>query len=487
MPGFQSGLYSLFISLLFFVQVPAQKKPDVLTRKYPAEALRADLALLKRVVLAMHPSVGIYHDKAFYETYFEKAVLGIKDSMSEKSFRVYCKQLIEELHCGHTEVMGSKAYNKAISKAKLNYSPYIFLPVQDKLFVIANLNKKQDSLVPKGVEVKSLNTISVDSLMRYCRRFISTDGYNQTSKYHYVQLGFNTLYPSLFGRPDTIQMEYQEGNTTKEHRYTAFKVKNIPPIPLKKEEDSLFKSHKKAGVRYREVGSENRLFILKMDKFANSSYNKVYRRVFKKLEKENTQHLVLDLRNNGGGSLANAYKLLGYFMDSVYTQTLYTRVKNYPEKKHTRGNLTFKLTRSIFSVIGKKTSRQDTDYYAYTIKIAKKHHYSGNLYVLINGGSFSASCLVGAYLKGRKNTVFLGEESGGAAEGCNAGITPYYTLPNTGIRLRVPAFRVVHDLNPKLTGHGIVPDYPMVYSFKDLITRKDLELKKVLDLINTTR
>lgn len=484
MPGFQSRLHFLFIALFFLVHLPAQKKPDVLTRKYAPEAIKADLGLLKQVVLAMHPAVGIYHDKTYYETYFEKAILAIQDSMSEKSFRIYCKRLVEELHCGHSEVMGSKAYNKAISKAKVNYSPYVFLPVQDKLYVIANLNKKQDSLIPKGVEVSSLNHIPSDSLMRYCRRFISTDGYNQTSKYHYVQLGFNNLYPSLFGRPDTLLIEYKEGKTIKEHRYSAFKVKNIPPIPLKKSEDSLFRSHKKAGIRYREVESEKHLFVLKLDKFSNTSYKKVYRRVFKKLEREKRQHLVLDLRNNGGGSLANAYKLLSYFLDSAYTQTLYTRVKNYPEKKHTRGNLTFKFTRCIFSVIGKKTSRQDTDYFAYTLKIAKKHHYTGKLYVLMNGGSFSASCLVGAYLKGRHNTVFLGEESGGAAEGCNAGITPYYTLPNTGVRLRVPAFRVMHDINPKLTGHGIFPDYPIVYSFKDLITRKDLELQKVVDLIN---
>ncbi|MBL7901557.1 MAG: S41 family peptidase [Bacteroidia bacterium] len=487
MPGFQSRLYSLFLVLLFVVQLPAQKKTDVLTRKYPAEALRADLDLMKRVVLSMHPSVGIYHDKPFYEAYFEKAMRSINDSMSEKSFRVYCKQLIEELHCGHTEVMGSKAYNKAISKARLNYSPYIFLPVNEKLFVIANLNKKQDSLIPKGVEVKSLNAISADSLMRYCRRFISTDGYNQTSKYHFVQLGFNNLYPSLFGRPDSLQMEYKEGNTLKKHSYAAFKVKNIPPIPLKKVEDSLFTSRKKAGIRYRVTGPEKQIFILKLDKFANSSYKKVYRKVFKKLEKENTQHLVLDLRNNGGGSLANAYKLLGYFMDSAYTQTLYTRVKNYPEKKHTRGNLAFKFTRYVFSVIGKKTSMGDTDYYAYTLKLDKKHRYTGKLYVLMNGGTFSASCLVGAYLKERKNTVFLGEESGGAAEGCNAGVTPYYTLPNTGIRVRVPAFRVRHDVHPQLTGHGLIPDYPIHYSFKDLISRKDLELLKVLELVKTAQ
>lgn len=487
MRGFQSRFYSLFVVLLFTAQLLGQKKPDVLTRKYPAEALRKDLLLLERVVLAMHPSVGIYHDSAYYKACFSKAVANLKDSMSEKAFRVNCKLLIEELHCGHTEVMGSKAYNKAISKAKLNYSPYIFLPVENKLYVVANLNKKQDSLVPKGVEVKSLNAIPADSLMRYCRRFISTDGYNQTSKYHFVQLGFNNLYPSLFGRPDSIQMEYQEGASLKFHQYAAFKVNTLPPLPLKKAEDSLFRSYKKAGIRTRETASPAQVFVLKLDKFSHRGYNKVYRKVFKKLEKKNTRHLVLDLRNNGGGSLANAYKLLSYFIDSAYTQTLFTRVKRYPEKKHSSGNIAFRFTRFVFTLIGKKTRVRETDYFTYTLKVAKKHQYNGKLYVLMNGGSFSASCLVGAYLKGRKNTVFIGEESGGAAEGCNAGVTPLYTLPNSGIRVRIPAFRVRHDIQPNFTGHGLLPEYQTSYTFKDLITRKDLDMQKVLELISTVQ
>jgi hypothetical protein len=487
MPGYQLRQFLLFIALLFFAPIQAQKKADILSRKYAPETLQSDLLLFKKVVLAMHPSVGIYHDSTYYSSLFDRAIRDVQDSMSEKTFRIYCKQLVEELHCGHTEVMGSRLYNKSIAKAKLNYSPYVFLPVQDKLYVIANLNKKQDSLLPKGIEVKSLNAISSDSLLRFCRRFISTDGYNQTSKYHFVQLGFNNLYPSLFGRPDSIVIEYKDGKNIKEHRYSAFKVKNIPPLPLKKNEDSLFTVRKKAGIRYREVTGAKKLFVLKLDKFSHTSYKKVYKKVFKQLEKEPADALVLDLRNNGGGSLGNAYRLLSYFIDSNYTQTLYTRIKNYPEQKHTRGNLSFRFTRYVFSIIGKKTSKLNTDYYKYTLRISKKHHYNGKLFVLMNGGSFSASCLVGAYLKGRARTVFIGEESGGTAEGCNAGVTPYYKLPATGIRIRIPAFRLTHDINPTFTGHGLIPDYPVVYSFKDLITRKDLELKKVMELINSSQ
>jgi hypothetical protein len=486
MSGFHSRLALLFVILLFIHGVRAQQATEALMRKHPPQHLKTDLQLFKKVVLGMHPSVGLYHPVDYYSALFDRAIENVRDSMSEKAFRLYCKTLVEELHCGHTEVMGSKAYNKAINKVKLKYSPYVFLPVQDKLYVIANLNKKQDSLIPKGVEVKSINAISSDSLMRYCRRFISTDGYNQTSKYHYVQLGFNNLYPALFGRPDSITLAYKDGKTIKTHRYAAFKAKQIPQLPLKKVEDSLFKVHKKAGIRYRNLPGDKKVLILKLDKFSHRAYKKVYKKTFNRVDKENIGHLVLDLRNNGGGSLANAYKLLSYFIDSSYTQTLYTRIKHYPEKKYTRGNFSFRFTRYIFSVIGKKTTRQDTDFYQYTLRISKKHHYNGKLYVLMNGGSFSASCLVGAYLKGRKNTVFIGEESGGAAEGCNAGITPNYTLPATGLRVRIPAFRLIHDINPKFTKRGILPDHSIVYSFKDLVNRTDLEMNKVAELLKTS-
>ena len=78
----------------------------------------------------------------------------------------------------------------------------------------------------------------------------------------------------------------------------------------------------------------------------------------------------------------------------------------------------------------------------------------------------------------------MGEETGGTLEGCNAGITPFYKLPNTKIRVRVPAFRIVHDVSPKPTGQGIYPDYHIEYSLKDIMARRDLELIKVKELLN---
>jgi hypothetical protein len=473
----------LFLIFFTFSLGYYSQETTVLNRKIAPEALRADAALFRDITLAMHPVIGIYKTREFYNRLFNTYISTLTDSLTEREFRIRTKLVAEELRCGHTEVVYSKEYYRTMNRQKLNYSPYVFIPVQNKVYVLANLDKKADSTLKKGTEITAINGIPVDSMLRYCRRFISADGYIQTFKNYYLQLAFNGYYLSLFGRPDTFSLEYKAGQTTKQLRYPAIHPKTLPLIPLGQRNDSLFVRYKRAGIKYRFLDPEHKSLQLKLDRFSRRCSNKAYRKVFRKLKKNHTETLVLDLRNNGGGSLENAYKLLSYLIDTAKTQTLRTAIKNYPYKKYTHGNVFFKLTRFAFTIIGKKVSRNDTDNFIYTIKPRRKNHFNKNVIVLINGGSFSASCLVAAYLKDHHRAVFIGEETGGTLEGCNAGITPYYKLPNSKIKIRMPAFRIVHDVSPAITGHGILPEYPIEYSIKDILTKRDLEIEKAKELI----
>jgi C-terminal processing protease CtpA/Prc len=367
---------------------------------------------------------------------------------------------------------------------KMNYSPYIFLPVQNRVFTVANLNKKQDSTLKKGTEITRINGVEVDSILSYCRRFISSDGYNRSGKEHFVQLGFNSYFLGLFGRPDTFEVEYREGKKTKTLRYPAIRLKSLPALPLGAKVDSLLTRYKRAKINYRFLDDEKKTAYMQLEKFAHRSDARVYRRIFRKLQKNQSENLVLDLRNNGGGSLANSYRLLSYLLDEPATQTLRTHRRNYPYRKYTKGNLAFKFTRLAYRIIGKQVTRHDTDYFVYTIRPRKKDHFNGRLFVLINGGSFSASCLVAAYLRQNPRATFIGEETGGTIEGCNAGITPCYHLPKTRIRVRVPAFRIIHDPVAKVTGQGILPDIHTEYGYRDIVTKRDLELQKVKEILN---
>lgn len=480
-----SGAISWFIFIVGAVlfQNCVRTHASLLTKKYSPAELREDAQVLNDVILEMHPAVGLYHPRDYYKQLFSNFVSSLNDSLTEKQFRTRTKLILDELHCGHTEVLYSKSFYREVKPMKFNYSPYVFLPVNNKAYVIANLNKKQDSTIRKGFEVTRINGITMDSIFRYSKRFISSDGYNQTGKDHFLQLGFNTYFLGQFGRPDTFELEYKEGKALKETKYAAIKLKDMPPLPLGPKDDSLYTKYRRAKIKVRFLDSTSTTMIMKVEKFAHSGSNRTYRKIFKKLKKKNTENLVLDLRNNGGGSLANAYHLLSYLMDTISTQTLRTPLKNYPYKHYTHGNGAFKFTRFAFKLLGEKKTLHDTDYFVYKIKPRTKNHYGGKLFILINGGSFSASCLVAAYLDASPKVTLVGEETGGAREGCNAGVTPYYKLPNTRIRVRVPAFRVINDVSPKVTGRGVFPDYSLTYSYKDLVLKRDLELLKVKELL----
>ena len=61
----------------------------------------------------------------------------------------------------------------------------------------------------------------------------------------------------------------------------------------------------------------------------------------------------------------------------------------------------------------------------------KPQAFQGKVYVLINGGSFSASCILSSNLQGSKRAVFVGEETGGTYNGTVAGRMPLLELPNS--------------------------------------------------------
>jgi hypothetical protein len=60
---------------------------------------------------------------------------------------------------------------------------------------------------------------------------------------------------------------------------------------------------------------------------------------------------------------------------------------------------------------------------------------------------------------------------------------PDATLPNTGIRFRLPLFHLVVDRNRIKDGHGVMPDVTVVPTLEAIKYSIDYKGQKVLDLI----
>ena len=123
-----------------------QSRASLATKKYGPSQLREDAKILDDVVMEMHPAVGIYRPREYYNGLFTRFEDTFRDSMTEREFRLRTKLALDELHCGHTEVLYSSRFYREMNRKKLNYSPYIFLPVGNKVYMIAKEETREQVL-----------------------------------------------------------------------------------------------------------------------------------------------------------------------------------------------------------------------------------------------------------------------------------------------------------------------------------------------------
>ncbi len=79
--------------------------------------------------------------------------------------------------------------------------------------------------------------------------------------------------------------------------------------------------------------------------------------------------------------------------------------------------------------------------------------------------------------------MLVGEETGGGAYGNTAWLIPDVTLPNSGIRFRLPKFRMVINKSFEKNGRGVMPDIPVVPTLESIRNGIDPKKEKVKALI----
>ncbi len=100
----------------------------------------------------------------------------------------------------------------------------------------------------------------------------------------------------------------------------------------------------------------------------------------------------------------------------------------------------------------------------------------------MDGDSFSATSNFLAIAQYLKLGVFIGEETGGAKDGCNSGFYTY-KLPNSKLVCKIPIQKAIFTKPLSQKGRGVFPDYPIVYSIDAIINNRDLCIEKVIHLI----
>ncbi|MFY7786788.1 MAG: S41 family peptidase, partial [Thermoflexibacteraceae bacterium] len=327
-----------------------------------------------------------------------------------------------------------------------------------------------------------------------------SDGFSYAGKQTAVNDGFRFFNTLFYGTKLTYQVALQtpegtkktvmlwEKATEKDKETTEKSKKDTITDNSNRQEDTsklLFKKPTwllhESSQRLRIDEKYAKLAILQIASFDNRRFSKFYRKAFQLLKDHQITHLVIDLRNNGGGKVQDANELMTYLLDKPFTyhfERKKQKLKGLLQYSQ-QGKFWLRITPAIFRFFA--TTQQDSNviYHTWHHKAKQYLQFKGKVFVLTNGGTFSAAATVASYLKNLSNSTLIGTETGGSEAGTNALLFPLITLPNSKIQVRIPLYYVKYAIGIPDNRRGVLPHFCTQYTLQDVLDRKDLEMEEV--------
>ena len=484
-----------FISTLFIItflcSCSASKNYNA-NKKYSKEELQQDYTLLRNILEKKHPSLYWYTPKDSMDYFFNEGYKAINDSMTELQFGwKILAPLTTTIHCGHTSFSMSKGWNKFIKNKSIPSFPLFLKVWNDTMAVIYNLNK-DDSIIKKGTLITSINGLKSSDIISRMFDYMVEDGYSDNVNYIRLSTSFPYFHRNIFGLYKTYNVGFIDSNGVEKN--TSIPLYNVLPDSLvkrKKIEKELKKSDSfKRFENIRSLQIDTSTALMTINSFSKGHLKNFFKRSFRKLRESNTKNLVIDIRANGGGDINN-YVLLTKFLRNTsfkVADTAYSNDKGFgPFTKHVSSGF-FNNIGLLFVTRKEKDGKYHFRYWEHhTFKPKRSNHFNGEVYVLINGLTFSASTLFCNSVKGQQNITLVGEETGGGWYGNSGIMIPDIKLPNTKLRVRLPYFRLVQYNHIAEKGTGVIPDVYIKPVYKDLVNGVDTKMEWIKEKINKAR
>jgi hypothetical protein len=466
-------------------------------KKYSFQQVEKDYAVYRHVLEEHHPGLYWYTPKDSMEYFFEYGRKQLKDSMTETEFRKVLAYVTAKINCGHTSVRPSKTYSRYSDTVRLSKMFPLSMKVWDEAMVVnANLNRR-DSLLKRGTVITKINNKTARAIVDTLFDYVSTDGYNRTHKYQSLSNrgNFGSLYTLLFGLSDKYDIEYKDStgavNTTSVPVYnpaadTAGRTGTRTFRPSQKLTKKQQRELRLNTARLLRIDTVNRTAMMDLATFGKGvGLKKFFLNSFEALEKNKIGHLIIDVRGNGGGSVTNSTLITRYLAAQKFkiSDSLFAIRRGSVYEKYIENHFWNKLFMLFFT-----RKKNDGNYHfgyfeRHYFKPKKRHHYDGKVYIVTGGNSFSATTLFASALVKQENVTVVGEETGGGAYGNSAWLIPDVTLPVTGIRFRLPLFRLVIDKTIPKNGRGVQPEVEAFPTVEDVRRNVDFKVIKAMELI----
>ncbi|MGH2665991.1 S41 family peptidase [Flavobacterium sp.] len=501
----------LCITALLLIQCASIEKHNRhVNDMIPVEDIRSDIDFVYLKMQKMHPDLYWYISKKELDHKFDSLKTTVTKPMTALDFYKKLSPVTSAVGQGHLIVSPNqrkytKKEIKAIAKKGIDpISQFDFEIFNDKLYIIKN--KSNHKNIGVGTEVLAMNNQSPKDFIKEYNNWFASDGFNTTFKKNRIAKSLKMFYTFEHGLTDSIVYNLKFHDTVNSiciKRDTIARKKE-PKVTLTKEakralsNKRFVEGYEKETKTYMRnlkfIEKDSSVAVMTIKGFKNGDYSTFYKESFKKIKEYKATSLIIDLRNNTGGRMSEIANLYAYLADTsfVFTQDYKVASKTslFRAEYFKSGGIGGKIAKGIASPIYygfmffKVRKGEDGLYYYHTsrskMKEPRENAFFGKIYVLINGGSFSASSIISSDLKGSKRAYFVGEETGGAYNGSVAGFMPLVTLPKSKVKARIGLMAVRPYYQSNVEGRGIFPDREIIPTLEDRINSVDPEMDWIL-------
>ena len=452
------------------------------------QQIKSDIALAEEAYSRIHPGYTRYASKKDMQKAWDNLERQANDGMTTAEFYLGIQSVLTQIRCDHTKAELPKSLVE-LRKESPVYLPLRWSFVEGRGFV---RTAAADTSLSYGDEILSIDRRPLSDWVDAVDDYIPVDGYTEWSKNAGMSesLEFRGGAVDHFGAllwdvPPKAELEIKTADGT---------LKTVPLDRIHFKDwtalDAGGAANFKDAITFKRIGDKGT--YLAVDSFVNyrdyADPDALYDPIFDTLKKENREFLILDLRKNGGGSHDASRGLINRLMKTrkAFNKDVRVATLNLDglrehlwtwEKKALKPNrLAFKKNKD-----GTYSFRKFAGQHG---KIKPAHNrFDGKLIVLTSNANSSGSAALMAHLKDEGRAIFVGEKAGGSAEGPTAGIQFTLTLPESGIKTRIPVIRAFHNIESFDEGLSISPDIDAPMTVEAFLEKRDPAMEAALDLI----
>lgn len=443
-------------------------------KKLPVKKQLKEYEIIKESLNSHFIGIDNYLTRKQVDSLFQDLRIKLmKPNTTVELYRIY-SHFLAQFNDGHTQVQSSPGlFNRfCFSETTLPFA----IGADDSSFYSLEHYYYNGMEVYYHDRILSINGKTFEEYANEMAANYSSDAKISSFQRRAFQRNFQYYYFLNYPIPEYFKVKMVHKNDT----ISTMFYPNPPSYRVISDLNHLSELTQKKDYGYLLLNEKHRFAYLKFESFFNSNgleYKLKLEEHFNRIKENNTEYLIIDLRDNLGGKFQT--DLLGHLFEkpTAICNIYFSAMQKPKYKKHMTKSPMYQL----YNLMRVKSIMKGAEPVHRYMTKQKSNVFDGKVILLTNGHTFSSSTNVSSVLKYKRNATIIGDTGGGhPIKSCTGLIN--LKLPYSKLRMVVNPFYFEHQIDsvPNQPELGIQPDIKAPFFVN---SPHDEALEKAVELI----